>query len=496
MKFYPIALYKPKSKFLIALKHCSIGSSKIEGLFYVSVIFLAFLLGLTPIIFNYVVDPYNMNRVFDLNIKKEKLSLKSHYPLWKIINYPKETTNTLILGDSRALSLKDKYWHQLELNRAYNFAYGGATIDEIYDTFQHIKSNKAIKNILIGIQLRSLSPHYKKGMNRVPEAISLAENPLQYYSNGFVTQMSWQHVKKQYPKQLSILAQRIKLPPLTFMSNAHAAEFIDEEDKPLKSLLDPKYCAECTLPIITESAPPPSKVTASSNNKSAAAKNKPAAAANSSAAAAAKSNPAASAKSSAAAAASRQSSDMAHVWKHLWPHISLDRQLPPSFEKQVTKNAKSDWETFKFSSDYWNKLIEIAHWCNKNDIKLIFFIPPTIAEMQQQITNYGYSEANHKLRVDLSQIAPVVDFDFNNAVTQNLENFNDAYHFNYKLAKSIIGELIQVLDSDKMASQQAHKRRNSIACPISKEEINQQTSDHKTTVLEGNACRVWRKNNG
>ncbi len=474
MKFHPIALYKPKSKFLMALKHCSIGSGKIEGLFYVSVIFLAFSLGLTPIIFNYVVDPYNMNKVFDLNIKKEKLSLKSHYPLWKIINYPKETTNTLILGDSRALSLKDKYWHQLELSSAYNFAYGGATIDEIYDTFQHIKSNKAIKNILIGIQLRSLSPHYKKGMNRVPEAISLAENPLQYYSNGFVTQMSWQHVKKQYPKQLSLLAQRIKSSPLTFMSNAHAAEFSDEEDKPLKSLLDPKYCAECTLPIITESAPPPNKATASSNSKSeATAKGE-----------------------SVAAAKSSQDADMADVWKHLWPHISLDRQLPPSFEKQVTKNAKSDWETFKFYSDYWNKLIEIAHWCNQNDIKLIFFIPPTIAEMQQQITNYGYSEANHKLRVDLSQIAPVVDFDFSNSVTQNIDNFNDAYHFNYKLAKSIIGELIQVLDSDKVASQQAHKRRNSIACPMSKEEIYQQTSDHKTTVLEGNACRVWRKNNG
>lgn len=481
MKYYPITLYTPKSKLVMALKHFALGSGKTKGLFYVSMIFLSFFLGLSPIIFNYVIDPYNMNKVFDLNIKKEKLSLKSHYPLWKIINYPKETTETLILGDSRALSLKDKYWHQLELSKAYNFAYGGATIDEIYDTFQHVKSNKAIKNIVIGIQLRSLSPHYKKGMNRVPEAISLAENPLQYYSNGFVTQMSWTHVKKQYPEQLSLLAQRIKTIPLAFISNAHAAEFKHEETKPLKSLLDPRYCAECTLPIITESAPPPSRATAP-------AKSKPASAA--------KSKPAASAKSKSAATASSQAANTSKIWQHLWAPILLDRQLPPSFEKQVRKNAKSDWELFNFSNNYWEKIIEIALWCEMNEVKLVFFIPPTISEMQQQITNYGYAEANHKLRVDLSQIAPVVDFDFNNSVTQDLKNFNDAYHFNYKLAKLIIGELIQVLDSDKTASKQALKRRGDIACPISKEEINQQTFDHKTTVLEGEACRIWRKNHG
>lgn len=477
MKYYPITLYTPKRKLVMALKHFALGSGKTKGLFYVSIIFLAFLLGISPIIFNYVVDPYNMNKVFDLNIEKEKLSLKSHYPLWKIINYPIESTDTLILGDSRALSLKDKYWQQLEFSRAYNFAYGGATVDEIYDTFQHVKFNKAIKNIVIGIQLRSLSPHYKKGMNRVPEAISLAENPLQYYSNGFVTQMSWAHVKKEYPEKLSLLAKHIKTIPQAFIPSAHAAEFKDEETKPLKSLLDPRYCAECTLPIITESAPPPSKAPAS-------AKSKPANAS------------AASTKKKSAAEASSQAADMPKIWQHLWAPISLDRQLPPSFEKQIRKNAKSDWELFNFSNDYWKKITEIALWCEKNDIKLVFFIPPTIAEMQQQITNYGYAAANHKLRVSLSQIAPVVDFDFNNSVTQNLDNFNDAYHFNYKLAKLIIGELIQVLDIDKTASKQAYKRRGDMVCPTSKEEINQQIFDNKTTVLEGEACRIWRKNHG
>jgi len=481
MKNFPIVAHNPNRKILYPLVYCfdqiRSKSIKIKGLFYVLIILLGFILGLSPVVLNYVVDPYNMNKVFDLNINKEKLSLKSHYPLWKIVNYPKETTDTLILGDSRALALKDKYWHQLELSKAYNFAYGGATIDEIYDTFQHIKYNKSIKNIVLGIQLRSMSPHYKKAMNRVPEAISLAENPLQYYSNGFVTKMSWKHVKKHYPEKLSILAKRIDTLPLTFISSVHASEFKDEEDKTLKSLLDPKYCAECTLPIITQSAPPRIKAAAAAKSKSSAA-----------ASASAKSNP--------AAASNSQAAVIAKVWRHLWPHISLGRQLPPSFEKQVRKNAKSDWERFRFSNDYWKKLIEIALWCEKNEIKLIFFIPPTIAEMQQQITNYGYSEANHKLRVELSQIAPVVDFDFNNPVTQDLDNFNDAYHFNYKLAKSIIGELIQVLNSDTTASKQAHKRRDNIVCPISKEEVNQQTSDHRTRVFEGDACRIWRKNNG
>lgn len=480
MKYYPITLYKPKSKMLMVMvivKH-SINLCNIKGLFYVLTLFLAFILGVSPVIFNYIVDPYNMNRVFNLNLNKEKLSLKSHYPLWKIINHPKDIADTLILGDSRALALKDKYWQQLELHSAYNFAYGGATVDEIYDTFQHVKNNKAIKNIVLGIQLRSLSPHYKKGMNRVPEAIELAENPLQYYSNGFVTQMSWKHITEQYPEQVSLLTQRMKAIPLSLISSAHASEFKDEEDKPLKSLLDPKYCAECTLPIIEQSAPPTNR---------AMAKVKPAAPAKSQASSAAKSDSPASASASVAAS---------KVKLQLWPPNALDRKLPPSFAKQVSKNARSDWELFNFSDDYWNKIKEIAHWCKMNDVKLVFFIPPTIAEMQQQVTNYGYFDANHQLRTDLAEMAPVVDFDFNNSVTQNLDLFNDAYHFNYKLAKSIIGELIQVLDSDKTASKQAHKRREHVTCPINEEDIKQKISGHKTNVIEGNACRIWRKSHG
>ena len=217
MKTYPIIIYVSKSKALMVLNHhlalMKKFNQKVKGFFYVIILLLAFLLGISPVALNVIVDPYNLNKAFDLNLNKEKISLKAHYPLWKIINFPKESTTTIVLGDSRALALKDKYWHQFEFPQAYNFAYGGATIDEIYDTFDYIKNNnKQLKTLIIGIQLRSFSPLYKKGMNRVPEAIKLATNPLQYYSNRFITKISWQHLQNRYSNKNIFLTKHNVIP--------------------------------------------------------------------------------------------------------------------------------------------------------------------------------------------------------------------------------------------------------------------------------------------
>lgn len=452
MKNYPIILYVSKSRALMALERkrhlrdtIAIGK---KGIGYVFAIFIAFSLGLSPLLFNFVIDPFNMNKWFNLGIKKEKISLKAHYPLWKILNYPKETSTTLILGDSRALALKDKYWHELGFPLAYNFSYGGGTISEIVDTVNYIKKSKQIKNLFIGIQLRSFSPLFKKGMNRVPEAIELANNPLQYYANGFITEVSWRQLENEYPNQLSSFPINLGL---NFVSQAYASDELDFEDNNLNRLLDPLHCTHCILPIVTQSQPSPSLTFV-----------KP------------------------------RITENLGIWQEIWPSINIFRELPKKFSTQVTKNAKSDWQSFSFSNKYWQGLVEIAKWSNENNVQLIFFIPPTLAEMQQQISNYGYAKLNQQLREDLAQLAPVIDFDFDNKLTRNLDNFNDAYHFNHRVAKLIVGELIQLVSKEETTIQLSKKRRSQVICPINKKEITKQISNHSLVMLQGKSCRIWR----
>ena len=452
MKTYPIVLYVSKSRAMIALERKRYYSHTLatghKGIGYVLAISLIFILGLSPLLFNFVVDPYNMNKVFNLGINKEKISLKAHYPLWKILNYPSQTATTLIMGDSRALALKDKYWHQLKLINAYNFSYGGGTINEIVDTVNFIKNSPQLKTIFIGIQLRSFSPLFKKGMNRVPEAIEFANNPLQYYSNGFVTEISWRQIESGFKDQIDNITANSNF---KLISSAYAEENFDFSKNSLSKLLDPAHCTNCILPKLIKSQPAPSITFIKT-----------------------------------------QAVVGLGIWQELWPLIAMNRQLPKKFSNQIVKNAKSDWQSFTFSKKYWQGLVEISQWSKQHNIKLVFFIPPTIAEMQQQISNYGYGQLNQELRTDLARLATVVDFDFDSPLTRNVENFNDAYHFNFKIAKAIIGELIQLVSDNTTSVELSQKRRSGIRCPITKQDITKQLSHQGLRMIEGKSCRIWQ----
>lgn len=212
--------------------------------FYCGAATLTFLLGISPVILNVLVDPYEMANVVDMGLKKKNISEKAHYPLWKIAHYPASSADLLILGDSRARSLRDKYWHELGLANAYNFAYGGATISEIYDTFNYVKHNKTIKTFVIGIQLRSFDPLHKNGLNRVPEAIRLKGTPLSYYSNWFVSRIG-----------LKILWDRFGLDPnlfatqtASFVTSVHASETKVGPYRSVPNTKDIEACKRCMLP--------------------------------------------------------------------------------------------------------------------------------------------------------------------------------------------------------------------------------------------------------
>ncbi|MBL4667515.1 MAG: hypothetical protein JKY04_09065 [Sneathiella sp.] len=410
---------------------------------------LTFMMGLVPFFLNFVVDPYEINSVIDLDIEKAKISEKSHYPLWKIIHYPAEASEVVVLGDSRARALKEKFWHQLGLTNTYNFAYGGATIYELSDTFHYIKNSPNLKTLVVGIQLRSFDPNHKGGMNRVPEAIRLSSNLLDYYTNWFVSRISTKLLEEKYAAQYSAISQM----NLSAVSSAGAAPVDQKDQHAYLELIDEEICKNCKLP--SNIAPSPYIVR---NGKHA-----------------------------------YYFGDALGVWGRLWPPIASHQILEGRFKTQVNKNARSDWNKFQFSEKLWSQIVEISEWTDKHNVQLIFVIPPTIVEMQQRIVDFGLGELNHKFRIRLANLAPVMDFDFINPITRDINNFTDAYHFNYVAAKQIIGEVSLRITKDNEVLKRAFKRRKQITCPLSIDEAQTTIRDNNIEVLEGRACRIWRK---
>lgn len=412
---------------------------------YATVIALTAGLALLPMAFNVVIDAFNHNRWVNLDLDKENISVKAHYPLYKMIEYPRIKAPTVILGDSRARALQDKYWQELGREDVYNFAYGGATVYEIYDTFKYLTETVKLETLIVSLPLRSMDSRFKGAMNRVPEAIRIANNPFSYYSNWFVAKTGVSLVSERYPEIASALTSLSFNP----VPSAKAASFLGPDKLTVEELLDPALCDECALkrpnglPLV----------------------------------------PAVLLRSGAGLG----------PWAAYWPEITLHRDLPQLFAKQVGTNGAADWRQFRQSDDLWTMVEEIADWSQKNNVKLIFMIPPTITEMQRRINDFGLKSENHRFRERLSAMAPVVDFDYDTPFTQNLKNFTDAYHFSSSPARRIVGELMMLIDQDPGRQALAIKRRGDVACPHSDKDTLRSHSEGSVELIEGQSCRIWRK---
>ncbi|MEP1930616.1 MAG: hypothetical protein ABJJ37_04985 [Roseibium sp.] len=416
--------------------------------FYVAAMVFTALSALSPIAFNTIVDAYDRNQLVDLDLNKKEISVKAHYPLYKMIEYPRIKAPTVILGDSRARALQDKYWKELGREDVYNFAYGGATVFEIYETFKYLTDTVALDTLIVSLPLRSMDARFKGGMNRVPEAIDLANNPFGYYTNWFVAKTGWSLLKDRYPGTLNAI-EAVSFSPV---QDAAAAEFSAISMLSVEALLDPALCDECALET------PEGKFILPAVYRG-------------------------------------RGLGLGH-WANYWPEIDIDRDLPQLFAKQVGTNGAADWRRFKQSDQLWQMVEEIAAWSKANDVQLFFFIPPTISEMQRRISDFGLMTANHKFRERLSTLAPVVDLDFDAPFTRDLKNFTDAYHFSSNPARKIVGELLQVIDQDSSRIARAKKRRGDLTCPVRSNDIARSDTSGTLELLEGNSCRIWRQTNG
>ena len=415
---------------------------------YGSLMLATAIAGATPAVLSYSIDPYEMFVGTNQSKIYKELAEKAHYPLWKFSHFDGKA-DTVILGDSRARALRDKYWHELGATGAYNFAYGGGTIPEIYATFNQIRNNPNLKNLVVGIQLRSFDEAHKGGMNRVPEAVKTTSSKVNYLKNWFVARKSWDFFKHQHQEAIDAAA---RFAP-SLISSAKANDLGTPGTTGVEKLMQPEICFGCDFPeheaiyFQSRTKGPNLGLGRGGYNSS------------------------------------------YDLWSGV---IELPkRTLPAKFASQVQKNARSDWKSFRFSQRYLAMMREMAKWAKaREDRNLVFVIPPTIVEMQNTISVYGMASLNLSLRRKLSALAPVVDFDFSNEKTRDLKNFTDAYHFDSKFARQIVGEILMVQGADIEQQKRIEKRRKGVECPTLSL-IMELPSEAVDASITGQACRLW-----
>lgn len=275
--------------------------------------------------FNFVIDPFNKNRAFSLDLPKSTISMRMSYPLFKIIEYSRAPKPVIILGDSRAMALSAQLFAEAGVNNIYNFAYGGGTLFEAIDTFWHAANMTKLEKVIFGVPFNLLSEY--NATNRFRSAKDLSESNAAYYFSSFVTKASLYNVIKK----------------LTSVS------------------LKPEG---------------------------------------------------------------------PEVGKQVF------------WRMQLGTNTSMHYGNWTWSPRLFAELRKIVAYCNENDIEVLFVIPPTHVDLQRKITEFDLEEEYANYKLELGKTGPIIDYDFENQVTVNKDNFRDPYHFNRTIAGKMIEQII------------------------------------------------------
>jgi hypothetical protein len=137
------------------------------------------------------VDPFRMfspTGLFSVALK-ERTAQPVNPCLWKLIDFDRNPESQILLGDSRMDGLLSAWIESQTGDRYRNLGYGGATMNEIMDSFWFASSRTKLKKVTIGVNLNIYNAYV---IYRRTEAVdSFFSNRLLYFTNRNVLEATW-----------------------------------------------------------------------------------------------------------------------------------------------------------------------------------------------------------------------------------------------------------------------------------------------------------------
>ncbi len=137
-----------------------------------------------------IIDPFNY---FFAEKNKELLDLKNNLArkkntyLYRLIEYERNPTPAIILGDSRAQRLMPEFFEEVNGEKVVNLAAGAGSLQDVIRIFWDLsKENKILKKIYLGIGIEGYSGTLLK--DRVSPAIEVKNSVPLYLMNKFTVE--------------------------------------------------------------------------------------------------------------------------------------------------------------------------------------------------------------------------------------------------------------------------------------------------------------------
>ncbi len=105
------------------------------------------------------------------------------------------------------------------------------------------------------------------------------------------------------------------------------------------------------------------------------------------------------------------------------------------------KASDATYSNYSYPHDYETKLFTLSQWCKKNNVDFKVIIPPTHADLQNQVKQHNLENEYVKYKQFISSIATVYDYDKLTSITADSVNFKDPYHFSDRIMKMIVDDV-------------------------------------------------------
>lgn len=283
---------------------------------------LALLAGV--VLFNVVVDPFERSRLVPLSLPRQAVASVVDYQVSKILRFEHAPKPVIILGDSRAESLREEYFSALGRNDVFNFAYGAGTLYEAIDTFWLADSVTPLRQVVLGLPFSLYNEENR--LDRMPTARQVTRSLPAYYLSPLVTKAS----------------------ALVLLTAVTGHQFVSE------------------IPPMTREA----------------------------------------------------------FWQY---------QLGPGADLYVRRWARPNV--------LLAKLKEMVAYCRSKDIEVMFFIPPTHADLRALLPQAEYAE----YKQELAGLGRVLDFDLPGPLTDDAGNFDDPQHCTAAVSRELARAVAEAL---------------------------------------------------
>jgi hypothetical protein len=110
------------------------------------------------IVLEVLIDPFNYfsaEKNTEMLKLKENISFEENTYLYKLIDYERNPTPTIILGESRAMKLYPAIFEKLTGEKVSNLAAGGGSLEDVIQIFWEVVKHHKLKKVYIGISLNT-----------------------------------------------------------------------------------------------------------------------------------------------------------------------------------------------------------------------------------------------------------------------------------------------------------------------------------------------------